>query len=156
MPFVAKARADGYTLTALPASFLTTNKSIFKTLPYEPETDFMLISRLVNQPMVLIVKDKQNYPTVAALLAAAKAQPGEITYASSGDGSPQHLVGVMFEARTNAPRSVRQAACVGRNEPHTLARVSASAHNGRKRYYGFEPVCLDGFAGPSEDTAHHH
>ncbi len=100
MPFVAKAAADGYTLTVSPASFLTTNKSIFKTLPYDPEADFMPVSRLVNQPMVLIVKDKQKYPTVAALLAAAKAAPGKITYASSGDGSPQHLGGLMFEART--------------------------------------------------------
>jgi tripartite-type tricarboxylate transporter receptor subunit TctC len=100
MPFVAKAPADGYTLTVSPASFLTTNKSVFKTLPYDPETDFMPISRLVNQPMVLIVKDKQKYPTVAALLAAAKAGPGKITYASSGDGSPQHLGGLLFEART--------------------------------------------------------
>lgn len=100
MPFVAKAPADGYTLTVSPASFLTTNKSIFKTLPYDPEADFIPVSRLVNQPMVLIVKDKQKYPTVAALLAAAKAEPGKITYASSGDGSPQHLGGLMFEART--------------------------------------------------------
>jgi tripartite-type tricarboxylate transporter receptor subunit TctC len=100
MPFVAKSPADGYTLTVSPASFLTTNKSIFKSLPYDPETDFIAISRLVNQPMVLIVKDKQKYPTVAALLAAAKAEPGKITYASSGDGSPQHLGGLMFEART--------------------------------------------------------
>ena len=100
MPMVAKAQADGYTLTVSPASFLTTNKSIFKTLAYDPEADFTPISRLVNQPMVLIVKDKQKYPTVAALLAAAKAEPGKITFASSGDGSPQHLGGVMFEART--------------------------------------------------------
>ena len=100
MPMVAKAPADGYTLTVSPASFLTTNKSIFKSLPYDPEADFMPVSRLVNQPMVLIVKDKQKYPTVAALLAAAKAEPGKLTYASSGDGSPQHLGGLMFEART--------------------------------------------------------
>lgn len=100
MPFVAKAPADGYTLTVSPASFLTTNKSVFKTLPYDPEADFIPISRLVNQPMVLIVKDKQKYPTVAALVAAAKASPGKITYASSGDGSPQHLGGLLFEART--------------------------------------------------------
>lgn len=100
MPFVAKAAADGYTLTVSPASFLTTNKSIFKSLPYDPEADFAPISKLVNQPMVLIVKDKQKYPTVAALLAAAKAGPGKITYASSGDGSPQHLAGLMFESRT--------------------------------------------------------
>ena len=100
MPFVAKSPADGYTLTVSPASFLTTNKSVFKTLPYDPEADFIPISRLVNQPMVLIVKDKQKYPTVAALIAAAKAAPGKITYASSGDGSPQHLGGLLFEART--------------------------------------------------------
>jgi tripartite-type tricarboxylate transporter receptor subunit TctC len=100
MPAVAKSAPDGYTLTVSPASFLTTNKSIFKNLPYDPETDFAPISRLVNQPMVLIVKDKQKYPTVAALVAAAKAAPGKITYASSGDGSPQHLGGLMFELRT--------------------------------------------------------
>jgi tripartite-type tricarboxylate transporter receptor subunit TctC len=100
MPFVAKAPADGYTLAVSPASFLTTNKSIFKSLPYDPETDFVPISSLVNQPMVMIVKDKQKYPTVAALIAAAKAAPGKITYATSGDGSPQHLGGLMFEART--------------------------------------------------------
>ena len=102
MPVVAKAAADGYTLTVSPASFLTTNKSIFKTLPYDPEADFAPVSRLVNQPMVLVVKDKLKYPTVAALLAAAKVAPGRITYASSGDGSPQHLAGLMFETRTQA------------------------------------------------------
>jgi tripartite-type tricarboxylate transporter receptor subunit TctC len=101
-PFVAKSAADGYTLTVSPASFLTTNKSIFKILPYDPEADFTPISRLVNQPMVLVVKDKQKYPTVAALIAAAKADPGKITYASSGDGSPQHLAGLMFESHTQA------------------------------------------------------
>jgi tripartite-type tricarboxylate transporter receptor subunit TctC len=100
MPFVAKAAADGYTLTVSPASFLTTNKSVFKSLPYDPEADFIPVSRLVNQPMVMIVKDKQKYPTVAAFMAAAKAAPGKITYASSGDGSPQHLGGLMFESRT--------------------------------------------------------
>ena len=102
MPAVAKSPADGYTLTVSPASFLTTNKSVFKTLPYDPEADFAPISRLVNQPMVLVVKDKAKFPTVAALLAAAKATPGQVTYASSGDGSPQHLAGLMFETRTQA------------------------------------------------------
>ncbi|TAF99753.1 MAG: tripartite tricarboxylate transporter substrate binding protein [Betaproteobacteria bacterium] len=100
MPAVAKSAPDGHTLTVSPASFLTTNKSVFKTLPYDPEADFVPISRLVNQPMVLIVKDNQKYPTVAAFLAAAKASPGKLTYASSGDGSPQHLAGLMFTSRT--------------------------------------------------------
>ena len=100
MPAVSKSPADGYTLAVSPASFLTTNKSVFKTLPYDPEADFSPVSRLVNQHMVLVVSNKQKYPTVAAFLAAAKAAPGSITYASSGDGSPQHLAGLMFETRT--------------------------------------------------------
>lgn len=100
MPAVAKAAPDGYTLTVSPASFLTTNKSIFKALPYDPEVDFTPVARLVNQPMVLVTNDKQKYPNLAAFLAAAKAAPGKITYASSGDGSPQHLGGLMFETRT--------------------------------------------------------
>jgi tripartite-type tricarboxylate transporter receptor subunit TctC len=100
MPAVARSPADGYTLVVSPASFLTTNKSIFKNLPYDPEADFAPISRLVNQPMVLVVKDKQKHPTVSALLAAARAAPGQLSYASSGDGSPQHLAGLMFETRT--------------------------------------------------------
>lgn len=99
MPVVAKAAPDGHTLAVSPASFLTTNKSVFKSLPYDPEADFTPVTRLVNQPMVLIVKDKQKYPTVAALIAAAKANPGGITFASSGDGSPQHLGGLLFESR---------------------------------------------------------
>jgi tripartite-type tricarboxylate transporter receptor subunit TctC len=102
MPAVARSPADGYTLAVSPASFLTTNKSIFKSLPYDPEADFTPVSRLVNQPLVLVVRDRQKYPTLAALLAAAKAAPGKITYASSGDGSPQHLAALMFETRTGA------------------------------------------------------
>jgi tripartite-type tricarboxylate transporter receptor subunit TctC len=102
LPVVAKAPADGYTLTVSPASFLTTNKSVWKALPYDPEADFMPVSRLVNQPMVLVVKDRQKYPTLAAFLSAARAAPGKLTYASSGDGSPQHLAALMFETRTQA------------------------------------------------------
>ena len=102
LPAVARAPADGYTLTVSPASFLTTNKSIFKTLPYDPQTDFVPITKLVNQPMVLVVKDKQKFPSVAAVVAAAKAAPGKLSFASSGDGSPQHLAALMFETRTKA------------------------------------------------------
>jgi tripartite-type tricarboxylate transporter receptor subunit TctC len=100
LPAVAKAPPHGYTLMVSPASFLTTNKSIFKTLPYNPETDFVPVTKLVNQAMVLVVRDKAKYPSPSAILAAAKANPGKLTYASSGDGSPQHLAGLMFESQT--------------------------------------------------------
>ncbi|MCR6475195.1 tripartite tricarboxylate transporter substrate-binding protein [Variovorax sp. ZS18.2.2] len=99
-PLVARAAPDGYTLMVSPASFLTTNKSIFKTLPYNPEADFAPVTKLVNQAMVLVVRDKTRFASVADVLAAAKANPGKLTYASSGDGSPQHLAGLMFESRT--------------------------------------------------------
>jgi tripartite-type tricarboxylate transporter receptor subunit TctC len=99
MPQVARAAPDGYTLTVSPASFLTTNKSIFKTLPYDPEADFTPVAKLVNQAMVLVVRDKSRFGTVADVLAAARKAPGAVTFASSGDGSPQHLAGLMFESR---------------------------------------------------------
>ena len=99
---VMNTPSDGYTLMVSPASFLTTNKSIFKSLPYDPEADFAPISKLVNQPMVLVVKDKQKFPSVAAVVSAAKTAPGKLTFASSGDGSPQHLAALMFETRTHA------------------------------------------------------
>lgn len=102
MPQVARAAADGYMLTVSPASFLTTNQSIFKTLPYDPQADFQPISKLVNQPMVLVVKDAAKFPTLAAVVTQAKAAPGKLTYASSGDGSPQHLGALMFATRTQA------------------------------------------------------
>jgi tripartite-type tricarboxylate transporter receptor subunit TctC len=53
-----RAPDDGYTLTIAPAGLMATNKSIFKSLAYDLEADFAPISRLVNQPMVVIVKDK--------------------------------------------------------------------------------------------------
>ncbi|MES2510536.1 MAG: tripartite tricarboxylate transporter substrate binding protein [Pseudomonadota bacterium] len=99
LPIVAKAAPDGYTLMASPASFLTTNKSIFKKLSYDPEADFVPITKLANQSMVLVVRDRQKFPTAASVLAAAKVKPEAVNYASSGDGSPQHLAALMFEAR---------------------------------------------------------
>ena len=99
LPVVAKAAPDGYTLMVSPASFLTTNKSIFKELPYDPEADFAPITKLANQSMVLVVKDKQKFPNAGAVLAAARVKPDNLTYASSGDGSPQHLAALMFETR---------------------------------------------------------
>ena len=99
LPVVAKAAPDGYMLMASPASFLTTNKSIFKKLSYDPQEDFVPITKFANQSMVLVVKDRQKFPTAAAVLAAAKTKPEAVNFASSGDGSPQHLAALMFEAR---------------------------------------------------------
>lgn len=100
LPVVAKAPPDGYMLMASPASFLTTNKHIFKDMPYDAETDFAPITKLANQAMVLVVRDQRKYATVGAVVAAAKDKPEAVNYASSGDGSPQHLAALMFETGT--------------------------------------------------------
>lgn len=100
LPQVASAAPDGYTLMASPASFLTTNKSIFKDLPYDPQADFAPITKLANQAMVLVVKDTQNFPNALAILNAAKQRPNSLNYATSGDGSPQHLAALMFQSGT--------------------------------------------------------
>ena len=49
--------------------------------------------------MVLVVRDKSRLGTLTEVLSAARANPGKLTYASSGDGSPQHLAGLLFESR---------------------------------------------------------
>lgn len=114
MPVVARSPADGYTLAVSPASSLTTDRSIFKSLQYDPESDFTPISRRVNRPMAPMVKDKQKYRTVAALLAAARAAPGQMSHASSGEGSPQHP----------APRALSETS---RKGPMTATHTSASS-----------------------------
>lgn len=96
---VARSAADGYTLMVAPASFLATNKSIFKSLPYDPEADFVAISKLVNQAMVLVVRSDSRHASVAQLVAAAKSKPRALTFGSAGDGTPHHLAAVLFEQR---------------------------------------------------------
>lgn len=98
---VARSAADGYTLMVAPASFLATNKSIFKTLPYDPEADFVPISKLVNQSMVLVVRSDSKYASVMELVSAAKAKPRTLTFGSAGDGTPHHLAAVLFEQRAD-------------------------------------------------------
>lgn len=96
---VVKAPPDGYTLTVAPASFLATNKSVFKNLPYDPEKDLAPISKLVNQSMVMVVRSNSSFRSTNDVVAAAKANPGKLTYASAGDGTPHHLAAVLFARR---------------------------------------------------------
>lgn len=93
---VAKAKPDGYTLGLTPAAFIATNKSIFAKLPYEPETDFAPVSKLVNQTMVLVVRSDSKFKSVGDLVEYAKNNPEKLNFGSGGEGSPHHLSGVLF------------------------------------------------------------
>ena len=92
---VAKSEPDGHTLlfTATPHVI---NPWLYKSLPYDALKDFTPVARVASGPYVLVAHPQLKVATVAELIAAAKAQPGEIDYASSGNGSAQHLVTAMF------------------------------------------------------------
>jgi tripartite-type tricarboxylate transporter receptor subunit TctC len=96
--FVAKQPADGYTLAITGATHLITSH-LYKSLQYDAFKDFTHISMMATGPYVLVVNPKKvPASSVRELIATAKAQPGKIDYASSGNGSSQHLVGALFNS----------------------------------------------------------
>ena len=96
--FVAKSAPDGYTL-GITGSTLLVGAHLYKNVPYDSFKDFTHISMLASGPYVLVVNPKKTpVASVRELIAAAKAKPGAIDYASSGNGSSQHLVGALFNS----------------------------------------------------------
>jgi tripartite-type tricarboxylate transporter receptor subunit TctC len=93
----AKAPPDGYTVTLGGFSSHVINAFLFPKLPYDPVRDFAAITVLTRIPNVLSAHPSVPVRSVPELIAFAKAHPGEITYASSGSGSSQHLSGVLLE-----------------------------------------------------------
>jgi len=87
---VAKAAPDGYTLL-INSSAHAVNPAIYAKLPYDTLKDFVDIAALAGQPNVLVVPPNSPYKSVADLIAAAKAKPGAINFASAGVGSGTHL-----------------------------------------------------------------
>ncbi len=87
---VAKSAPDGYTLL-LASQTNAISASLYPRLPFAPIDDFVGISLLGREPGVLVVHPATPFKSVADLIAAAKAKPGELNYASSGNGSGQHL-----------------------------------------------------------------
>jgi tripartite-type tricarboxylate transporter receptor subunit TctC len=86
---VAKAAADGYTLLASGA--LPATHALYPTLPYATLRDFAPVSPLGQQPLVLVTAPSKGYRTLGDLVAAAKASPGKLNFASAGLGTPTHL-----------------------------------------------------------------
>ena len=97
--FVAKAAPDGYTLVMVSTTHVI-SPSIYPKLPYDPIKSFTPVAKLVDSAYVLLVNPKVPANNVAEFIALAKASPDKIHYASSGNGSAQHLMGGMFAAMT--------------------------------------------------------
>lgn len=96
----AKSPADGYTLYLGNDAMLATNPNLYSKLPYDPIRDFAPVTLAASIPLVLVVHSSLPVKSVQELIAFAKAHPGELNYASSGNGSPQHLPMEMLKAAT--------------------------------------------------------
>jgi tripartite-type tricarboxylate transporter receptor subunit TctC len=88
---VAKAEPDGYTVGIAPSSSLAMNVTLREDMPFHPLKDLALITQVTSVPEVLVVNDTLPVKTVSELIAMAKAQPGKLTFASTGPGGTPHL-----------------------------------------------------------------
>src|SRR5258708_8962222 len=98
MGIAARAAADGYTLL-LTSTAIAVNPALYKSLPYDPLTDFAPICELVNAPNVLLVRADSGIRSIADLIARAKAAPGALNYSSPGAGTKSHLTAEQLKLR---------------------------------------------------------
>jgi tripartite-type tricarboxylate transporter receptor subunit TctC len=96
----AKAEPDGYTLLMGAVGTHAINQSIYPKLPYDPIEDFAPVSLVATVPNVLVVNPSVPAQTVQELIALAKSRPGELNFASSGNGTSIHLSGELFKSMT--------------------------------------------------------
>src|SRR6185436_4839866 len=93
----AKAIPDGYTMVTGQTSNLAVNPSLYAKLPYDSIKDFAPVSIIASSPIAVMVAAKSPYKTIGDLVAAGKAKPGEVTYASTGNGTIGHLTGELLQ-----------------------------------------------------------
>jgi len=96
----AKAAPDGYTLVMSSVGPLAANRTLFRSLGYDPDHDFTPISLFAVLPNVIVINAKLPPKTLPELVAYAKQHPKELNYGSVGVGSSQHLAGAYFEQVT--------------------------------------------------------
>ena len=97
---VKRAAADGQTLLVTSLGPLVIAPHLIKAMPYDPNKDLDLVMVAVQAPNVLVVPAASPYKTVADVIAAHKATPGKLTFASSGNGSSDHLTVELFWQQT--------------------------------------------------------
>ena len=95
---IARAKPDGYTIGMGNFAPMAVNQSLFKKLNFDPQNDLVPIMLIERGPLVLMVRSDSPYKTVKDVVAAAKATPGKLSYASGGIGGSHHLSGALFEA----------------------------------------------------------
>ncbi len=94
---IARAKPDGYTIGMGNFAPLAVNHALFKKLNFNPFTDLVPIMLIERGPLILMVRNDSPYKSVKDIVAAAKAAPGKLSYASGGIGGTHHLSGALFE-----------------------------------------------------------
>jgi tripartite-type tricarboxylate transporter receptor subunit TctC len=97
-----RSTPDGYTLATLNDSILTMVPNLYQKVAYDPLKSFAPVSLVAGNTWLLVTHPSLPVKSAHDLVALAKARPGEINYASGGNGSPQHIAMAMFEAATGA------------------------------------------------------
>ncbi len=94
---IARSKPDGYTIGMGNFAPLAVNHALFKKLNFNPFTDLVPIMLIEKGPLILMVRNDSPYKSVKDIVAAAKAAPGKLSYASGGIGGTHHLSGALFE-----------------------------------------------------------
>jgi tripartite-type tricarboxylate transporter receptor subunit TctC len=97
--FVAKAAPDGYTLLINTAA-VAINMSLYKNVPFDVLRDFAPVAVFSESQNIMLSNAAKPYRSAAEVVAAARAKPGALTFASAGSGSTQHLAGELFKLQT--------------------------------------------------------
>ncbi|WP_088138567.1 Bug family tripartite tricarboxylate transporter substrate binding protein [Achromobacter xylosoxidans] len=98
--YVARAKPDGYTVLSAGSGVLAFNEHLFRKLPFSPENDFSYIGAIGRFPLVLVANPAFPAADFQAFLARVQAEPGQVNYASPGNGSSHHLAMELFQSRT--------------------------------------------------------
>lgn len=98
---VARAAPDGYTVFLPTASILTINPHLYKSVTYDPRTDFVPVGTIVSTSNIFVVNPASGIKSFKDLVERAKAKPDAVSYGSSGNGSIQHLAGALMEQQAN-------------------------------------------------------
>jgi tripartite-type tricarboxylate transporter receptor subunit TctC len=95
--YVARSHPDGYTIAIAPSSGLAMNVTLRDDMPFDPLKDLALLTQIVSVPELLVVNEAVPAKTLAELVALAKAQPGKLTFASTGLGGMPHMAMELLE-----------------------------------------------------------
>ena len=99
--YVAAAKPDGYTLLVTYSGFHVGTPNLFKNLQWDPIKDFTPVAMIATSPQVIVVRPSLAISSIQELITYAKANPGKLNYASSGNGSVGHVAAELFKQVTN-------------------------------------------------------